>query len=179
MITNVKKHRKPLTDLEKQGRHRQFLTIHDTMRRLAPNNAVHNFFVGYQHKVLEQFDKAIEYLSRAVRIDPTYVEAYLSLSDSYRSRAKRARRKNDSDMLKAEHLLRIAYRLNPLHPQARSKLIDFFQETGQFILAELVRMGEPLPNMSQSLHLKSNIGDRAKKPEVNRDINYIRPRANY
>ncbi|ETO10913.1 hypothetical protein RFI_26464, partial [Reticulomyxa filosa] len=174
-----KAHKKPLTDLEKQSKHRRLLAIHETMLRLAPNNDVHHFFVGYEYKVLEVFDKAIDHFSHTIHIDPTYIDAYLGLSDAYLQSRSYRHKRNPDDVSEAEHVLRIAYRLNPLHPQVKFKLASILQESGQDALAQTVRNSEPLPNVEESKQFKSEGTQRQQSEKINQNINFIKPRVQY
>ncbi|ETO27820.1 hypothetical protein RFI_09313 [Reticulomyxa filosa] len=180
-------YQRPLTDLEQHQRHQRLLAIHQSMLRLAPNNAVHHFLTGNEYLVIQQvrffcffcfencifffgslclsfipllfifffvcmrsskYDKAIEYFSNAIRLDPTYIEAYLSLSDAYLY--SHHLKYNYDFILKVQQLLRIAYRLNPLHPQVKSRLAQLLNDAGQSVLATKVQNSEALPNMTQN-----------------------------
>eukprot|EP01084_Bolivina_argentea_P174897 302925_1 len=138
-----KRHRKVLTDLEKQANHYDMLLIHDRLGQHAPFNNVHQFFVGYEYIDLGEYPLAEQYLHEALRMDPANIEAYLALSKIYRD-------SHDAwHNYLAETALRIAYILNHNHPTVRNRLIELFEEQERDDLRELVQKHKPLPNMIQ------------------------------
>ncbi len=80
---------------------------------------------------------AIKHYSRAIRIDPTFIEAYLGLVKLYKGRGNRSK--------KAERLLRLAYRMNPRHVQTRDHLKDLFETYERQDLIALLEDSSPLP----------------------------------
>ena len=157
-----KKHRNPMTDLEKKANHFDMLLIHDRLGKHAPFNAVHQFFVGFEYIDIGEYPMAEQYLEEAIFMDPALIEAYLGLARIYR----------DSDSLwhnyLGERVLRIAYILNHNHPTVREQLIEIFKNQGEDKLIELVQKHEPLPPV---IEMTKEQLDRQQYGEEHTDLN--------
>ena len=134
-----KKHEKIYTDLEKMGFHYDMMKMHERLYQASPNNAVHIFFVGHEYRELGKIELAKEWIKKAIYIDPSYIEAYVTLGDIY----------FESDHLfdkyYAEKIYRIAYVLNKNHPKVREYLMDIFKKTNRPELELLIQKHEKLP----------------------------------
>eukprot|EP01083_Nonionella_stella_P090080 251666_1 len=127
---------KQYTDLERDKIQFDILNIHETLDEMGPQCAVHTFFIGEENIPLSNLKTAEQYLIKTIRMDPTFVGAYVSLSKVY---AKL------NEMDKAETLLRIGYVLNRHHPQVREELIQLFEVQQNETLKQLVEQYQDLP----------------------------------
>merc|ERR1712154_671048 len=130
-----KKKKEKYSDLEQDQINVQILNIHKVFDRMAPNCVVHTFFIGDENMRLQKLQNAEKYLSKAIKMDPTFIEGYVSLYKLY---------SESNQMEKAETVLRIAYVLNRHHPKIRPYLMEIFEKQKKYDLKRGVEMYQDL-----------------------------------
>lgn len=142
-------HKPLLTDLEKDSAHFEMMRVHERLGEYAPNNAVHQFFIGYEYFELNEFVLAEEYILDALLMDPAFIDAYVTLFKLYNAWYESERNDFYSGYYRhlAEKSLRTAYILNHNHPNVRQLLIEQFEKQNNLNLVEIVQRHQPLPSI--------------------------------